>query len=127
VYPHEAYLAIPPSVPLFKCYFFLKYQPSAENQKIIGGVGLQTRPHSGFLDLLMKTSIKGCHKSWFYWEDLDPRLPYFVGRLPEFNGTWSEESTPTEVPIVATLANRVNDLKRRGLTSVCVASNWLAH
>jgi hypothetical protein len=66
----------------------------------------------------MKTSIKGCHKSWFYWEDHDPKLPYFVGRLLEFNGTWSEESTPTEVPIVATLANRVNDLKRRGLTGV---------
>jgi hypothetical protein len=36
----EAYLGIPPSFPLFKNYFFLKYQPSAANWKVVGGVGL---------------------------------------------------------------------------------------
>jgi hypothetical protein len=50
----EAYLRIPQNFPLFKNYFFLKYQPSATNQKVIGGVGLQTRPHAGFLDLPLK-------------------------------------------------------------------------
>jgi hypothetical protein len=36
----EAYLGIPPIFPLFKNYFFLKYQSSAANQKVIDGVGL---------------------------------------------------------------------------------------
>jgi hypothetical protein len=36
----EAYLGIPPNFPLFKNYFFLKYQPSAANRKVIGGIGL---------------------------------------------------------------------------------------
>jgi hypothetical protein len=32
----EAFLGIPPNFPMFKNYFFLKYQPSAANQKVIG-------------------------------------------------------------------------------------------
>jgi hypothetical protein len=55
----EAFLIIPPKFPLFKNYFFLKYQSSAANQKVIGGVGLQTRPRADFLDLYLKTSLRG--------------------------------------------------------------------
>jgi hypothetical protein len=53
----EAYLRIPPNFPLFKNYFFLKYQLSAANQKVIGGVDLQTRPRAGFLDLPLRKSL----------------------------------------------------------------------
>jgi hypothetical protein len=55
----EAFLWIPPNFLLFKNYFFLKYQPSATNHKVIGGIGLQTCPLCGFLDLLMKSSLMG--------------------------------------------------------------------
>jgi hypothetical protein len=54
VHLYEAYLGIPPNFPLFKNYFFLKYQLSAANQKVIGSVGLQTQPHVSFLDLPLK-------------------------------------------------------------------------
>jgi hypothetical protein len=49
----KAFLGIPPTFPLFKNYFFLKYQPSAANHMVIGSVGLQTRPRAGFLKLPM--------------------------------------------------------------------------
>jgi hypothetical protein len=75
----EAFLGIPPNFPLFKNYFFLKYQPSATNRKVIGGVGLQTCPCAGFLDLLMKTSLQGWHRTWFYCENHEPSLLPFVG------------------------------------------------
>jgi hypothetical protein len=55
----EAFLGIPLNFPLFKNYFFLKYQPNAASQKVIGGVGIQTHPNSGFVNLLMKTSGDG--------------------------------------------------------------------
>jgi hypothetical protein len=90
---------------------------------VIGGVGLQTRPRSGFLDLPMKTSLKGWHKSWFYYENLVSSLPPFIGRLPEFNGTWSEEPIAAEHPIIEALGNRVNDLKNQGLTGVYMAAH----
>jgi hypothetical protein len=75
----EAYLGIPPNFPLFKNYFFLKYQPSAANWKVIGGVGLQTRPHAGFLDLPLKNSLRRWHGTWFYCENHEPNLPPLVG------------------------------------------------
>jgi hypothetical protein len=81
----EAFLVVYPNFPLFKHYIFLKYQASATNRKVIGGVGIQTHPRSDFLDLLIKTSLKGCHKSWFYYKNHEPDLPSFVGRLLEYN------------------------------------------
>jgi hypothetical protein len=44
-----------------------------------------------------------------------------------FSGTWSKEPTPARLSIIATLGNQVNDLKNQGLTSVCMATHWLAH
>jgi hypothetical protein len=79
----KAFLGIPPNFPLFKNYF-LKYQSSAANRKVINGVGLQTRPRASFLELPMKTSLGGWHKMWFYCENHEPSLPPFIGRLPEF-------------------------------------------
>jgi hypothetical protein len=122
----KAYLGIPPNFPLFKNYFFLEYQPSAANWKVIGGVGLQTRPHADFLDLPLKISLRGWHGTWFYYENHEPSLPSFVGRLPEFQGIWSEELTPLEAPQVVALIDRVNLLIEKGLTIVCVAAQWLA-
>jgi hypothetical protein len=122
----EAFLGISPNFPLFKNYFFLKYQLSASNRKVIGGVGLQTHPHASFLNLPMKSSLWGWHGIWFYCENHKPCLPSFVDRLLEFHGTWSEESTPLDAPQVAALINKVNLLKDKGLTGVCVATHWLA-
>jgi hypothetical protein len=122
----EAFLGISHNFHLFKKYFFLKYQPSATNRKVIGGVGLHTRSRAGFLDLPLKTSLQGWHGTWFYCENHESSLPPFVGQLPEFQGTWSEELTPLELPQVATLTNKVNLLKEKGLTGVCMAAHWLS-
>jgi hypothetical protein len=120
---------IPPNFPLLKNYFFLKYQPSTANRRVIGGVGLQTHPRVDFLDLPMKTSLWGWHMTWFYYENLEPSLPPFVGRFPEFQGSWSEEPTPLEPPPphVTAMTNKINFLKEHDLTGVCVAAHWLAH
>jgi hypothetical protein len=60
-----------------------------------------------------------------YWENHEPNLPLFVGRLPEYNTTWVEESTASKIPLVTALANRVSELKELSLTKVSVAANWL--
>jgi hypothetical protein len=75
----EAFLTIPPNFPLFKNYFFLKYQPSAANRKVVGGVGLQTQPCASFLDLPLKASLWGWHRTWFYCENHEPGFPSFMG------------------------------------------------
>jgi hypothetical protein len=75
VHLSEAYLGIPPNFPCSRTIFFLKYQPSVVNRIVIGGVGLQTNPHAGFLDLPLKTSLRGWHRIWFYCENHEPSLP----------------------------------------------------
>jgi hypothetical protein len=74
----------------------------------------------------MKSSLWGWHKTWFYYENHEPSLPSFVGRLPEYQGSWNEEPTPAELPLVVALSNRVNDLKVCNQKGVCVAANRLA-
>jgi hypothetical protein len=80
----EAFLRISPNFPLFKHYFFLKYQSSDANRKVIGGVGLHTCSRVSFLELPLKNSLRGWHGTWFYCENHEPSLPSFVGRPPEF-------------------------------------------
>jgi hypothetical protein len=89
------------------------------------GVGLQTRPRVGFLDLPLKSSLRGWHETWFYCENHEACLPSFVSRLPKFQETWSEELTLLETPQVVALIDKVNLLKDKGLTSVCMAAHWL--
>jgi hypothetical protein len=127
IHLYEAFPGIPPNFPLFKNYFFLKYQSSASIRMVIEGVGLQTRPRVGFLDLPMKTSLRGWHRTWFYCENHKPIFPPFVGLLPEFQGSWSKKPTPLDIPHVAALTNKVNLLKERDLIGVCVAAHWLTH
>jgi hypothetical protein len=122
----EAFLGIPPNFPLFKTYIFLKYQPSAANRKVIGGVGLQTRPHVSSLELPMKTSLWGWHGTWFYYENDKPCLPSFVGQLPKVQGSWSKEPRPLKLSHVASLTDKINALKECGLTGVYIAARWLA-
>jgi hypothetical protein len=97
-------------------------QPSAANRKVIGGVSLQTRPRVGFLNLPLKTSLQGWHGTWFYCENHEPSLPSFVGRVLEFQGTWSEEPTPQELPQVTALGQ---SFKEQNISGVGVAAHWL--
>jgi hypothetical protein len=78
----EAFLGIPPNFPMFKNYFFLKYQPSAANRKVIGVVGLQICPRAVFLDFPLKTSLRGWHKTLFYCEKHEPSLPLLLVDSP---------------------------------------------
>jgi hypothetical protein len=75
----------------------------------------------------MKTLLWGWHRTWFYCENHELSPPPFVGWFPKFQGTWSEELTPLELPQVTALTNKINTLKERDLIGVCVATHWLAH
>jgi hypothetical protein len=70
----KVFLGIPPNSPLFINYF-LKYQLSTANQKVVGvgwGLGHQSHPCAGFLDLPLQTSLRGWHETWFDCENHEP-------------------------------------------------------
>jgi hypothetical protein len=93
---------------------------------VIGGVGIQAQANQDFLALPLNTSLKGWHTQWFYCKNHKPKLPPFVGQLPKFNGSWTEELTGVEMPIVQALAKKVSKLKQLRLIGVSVVTNWLA-
>jgi hypothetical protein len=93
----------------------------------VGGVGLQARANQDFLSLPLKTSLKGWHTQWFYCENHEPSLPPFIGRLPKYDGSWVEELTEAEAPIIQAVVDRVSELKQLGLMGVDMATNWLPH
>jgi hypothetical protein len=126
VHLYETYLTVHPNFSLFKHYSFLKYQPSAAKQKVISSVGIESCPHHDFLDLPLKSSLKGWHRQWFYCKNHEPSLPPFVGWLPEYDTTWVDEPMYSEMLIISALSSRVSELKVFGLIGVCVATNWLA-
>jgi hypothetical protein len=96
----EAFLGIPPSFSLFKNYFFLKYQPSTNNRKVIGGVGLQTHPCSVLLDLPMKSSLWGWHKTWFYCENHEPSLPFLWADSLSIKGPGMKDRLSPNSPLL---------------------------
>jgi hypothetical protein len=70
--------------------------------------------------------LKGYHTPWFYCENYKPNLPPFICNLPEFGGSWTEESTYVEMSVILALAEKVNKLKQLRLTGVSMFANWLA-
>jgi hypothetical protein len=102
-------------LPFVQKLFLLEISAECHQPKGHWGVGLQTHSRTGFLDLSLKTSPRGWHGTWFYCENHEPSLPLFIGRLPEFQGTWSEEPTPLKLPQVAALTNKINLLKEKRL------------
>jgi hypothetical protein len=69
--------------------------------------------------LPLNSSLKGWHMQWFFCKK--------IGRLPEYIGSWIEDTKDVEMPIVKALANRVSELKRLTLTIASVVTNWLTH
>jgi hypothetical protein len=101
----ETYLAVLLNFSLFKHDLFFKYQPNAAKWQVIVGVGIQTCPYRDFLNLPLKSSLKGWHYQWFYYENHEPGLPSFVCRLPEYDATWIVEPVDYEMPVMIALAS----------------------
>ena len=76
----EAYLGIRPHFNLFRFLFVLK----AYKNKVVGGAGLQLRGGRSqrYINLPLKTSLKGWHEEWFYVTNPSPSLPPYDGHVP---------------------------------------------
>jgi hypothetical protein len=53
-------------------------------------------------------------------------LPPFVDHFIEHDGSWLEEQTDAEMPVVQVLADQVSALKGLSLTGVSMVANWRA-
>jgi hypothetical protein len=67
----EVYLQIEPSVSLFQEFFNCNRQTECKNGPSLelGGVTIQRRRNSAFLEMALASHPKGWHKTWFYCKD----------------------------------------------------------
>jgi hypothetical protein len=91
----EAFLEIKPHWVLFRKFFRVKPQPSANNPRVVGGAGLQMREDAAeqYLAYKLIDSNQDWKSKWFYITNNLPELPKPSGKQPKHRPWWNSEPT----------------------------------
>jgi hypothetical protein len=78
----EAFLGIKPQWVLFRKFFRVKPQPSANNPRVVGGAGIQMREDAAeqYLAYKLIDSNQDWKSKWFYITNHHPELPKPSGK-----------------------------------------------
>jgi hypothetical protein len=81
----EAFLGIKPHWVLFRKFFRVKPQPSANNPCVVGGAGIQMREDAAeqYLTYKLIDSNQDWKSKWFYITNHHPELPKPSGKQPK--------------------------------------------
>jgi hypothetical protein len=81
----EAFLGIKPHWILFRKFFRVKPQPSANNPRVVGGAGIQMREDIAeqYLSYKLIDSNQDWKSKWFYITNHHPELPKPSGKQPK--------------------------------------------
>jgi hypothetical protein len=81
----EAFLRIKPHWVLFRKFFRVKPQPSANNPRVVGGAGIQMREDAAeqYLAYKLIDSNQDWKSKWFYITNHHPELPKPSGKQPK--------------------------------------------
>jgi hypothetical protein len=94
----EAFLGIKPHCILFRKFFRVKPQPSANNPLVVGGAGIQMREDAAeqYLSYKLIDSNQAWKAKWFYVTNHHPELPKPSGKQPKYRPWWNSEPTMQE-------------------------------
>jgi hypothetical protein len=94
----EAFLGIKPHWILFRKFFRVKPQPSANNPRVVGGAGIQMREDAAeqYLSYKIIDSNQDWKEKWFYITNHHPGLPKPSGKQPKHRPWWNTEPTMQE-------------------------------
>jgi hypothetical protein len=91
----EAFLGIKPHWVLFRKFFRVKPQPSANNPQVVGGADIQMREDAAeqYLASKLIDSNQDWKSKWFYITNHHPELPKPSGKQPKHRPWWNSEPT----------------------------------
>jgi hypothetical protein len=91
----EAFLGIKPHWILFRKFFRVKPQPSANNPRVVGGAGIQMREDAAeqYLSYKLIDSNQDWKAKWFYVTNHHLELPKPSGKQPKHRPWWNLEPT----------------------------------
>jgi hypothetical protein len=94
----EAFLGIKPHWALFRKFFHVKPQPSANDPRVVGGADIHMREDATeqYLAYKLIDSNQDWKSKWFYVTNHHPELPKPSGKQPKHRPWWNTEPTMLE-------------------------------
>jgi hypothetical protein len=123
----EAFLGIKPHWVLFRKFFRVKPQPSANNTRVVGGAGIQMREDAAeqYLAYKLIDSNQDWKSKWFYITNHHPELPKPSGKQPKHRPWWNSEPTMQEGIQLPQLLAKIKALREAGLRAEHVAFSFM--
>jgi hypothetical protein len=123
----EAFLGIKPHWNLFRKFFWVKRQPSANNPRVVGGAGIQMRENAAkqYLSYKIIDSNQDWKAKWFYVTNHHPGLPKPSGKQPKYRPWWNTEPTMLEGIQLPELLAQIKALREAGLRAEHVAFSFM--
>jgi hypothetical protein len=123
----EAFVGIKPHWVLFRKFFRLKPQPSANDPRVVGGAGIQMREDAAeqYLSYKLIDSNQDWKAKWFYITNHHPKLPKPSGQQPKHRPWWNTEPTMQEDIQLPELLQKIRALREAGLRAEHVAFSFM--
>jgi hypothetical protein len=123
----EAFLGIKPHSVLFRKFFRVKPQPSANNPRVVGGAGIQMREDAvkQYLAYKLIDSNQDWKSKWFYITNHHPELPKPSRNQPKHQPWWNTEPTMQEGIQLPELLLKIKALREVGLRAEHVALSFM--
>ena len=123
----EAFLGVRPHWKLFLHLFTVRPLPKADDQDGVGGVGIQLRRASEYIDVQMLSSYPTWRDEWFVLDNPPPELPEYTARIAKPQPSWTGkglDEKPGDDPEVKYLLKRIQELKKQGVNAHTVVFSW---
>jgi hypothetical protein len=123
----EAFLGIKPHWVLFRKFFRLKPQLSANDPRVVGGADIQMREDVAeqYLAYKLIDSNQDWKSKWFYITNHHPKLPKPSGKQPKHQAWWNTEPTMQEGIQLTELLAKIKALREAGLRAEHVEFSFM--
>jgi hypothetical protein len=122
----EAFVGIKPHWILFRKFFRVKPQPSANDLRVVREASIRMREDAAdqYLAYKLIDSNQDWKAKWFYVTNHHPELPKPSGKKPKHRVWWNTESTMQEGIQLPELLQKIKALREAGLRAEHVAFSF---
>jgi hypothetical protein len=123
----EAFVGIKPHWILFRKFFRLKPQPSANDPRVVGGADIHMCEDAAeqYLSYKLIDSNQDWKAKWFYITNHHPELPKPSRKQPKHRAWWNTEPTMQEGIQLPELQLKIKALREVGLRAENVAFSFM--
>jgi hypothetical protein len=127
VYFCDAFVGIKPHWVLFRKFFRVKPQPSANDSLVVGGAGIQMREDAAdqYVSYKLIDSNQDWKAKWFYVTNHHLELPKSSRKQPKHRAWWNTEPTMQEGTQLPELLQKIKALREAGLRAEQVAFGFM--